>query len=80
MSTLIRKGRQTLPELLRHTQLQPALLRQVLLVLMQQNCVHTYLQPEEELVSGRKPSYYLYEAQLGWILQSIRCMFKQLIT
>jgi hypothetical protein len=53
-------------------QLQPATVRQLLLALIQQNCVAVYLQPAEVTVSGTKPAVYLYEADLDAILQGPR--------
>lgn len=49
-----------------------SLLKQVLLVLIQQNCVKAYLQPAEVRVTGVRPAVYLYEADLLQILQIIR--------
>lgn len=47
-------------------------LKQVLLVLIQQNCVITRLQPSEVLVHGVKPAVHIYEADLRQMLQLIR--------
>jgi hypothetical protein len=52
-------------------------LKQALLVLLQQNCVRTYLQPAEVRVTGVRPALYLYEADLVQILQVIRCAGRQ---
>jgi uncharacterized membrane protein len=52
-------------------------LKQALLVLLQQNCVRTYLQPAEVRVTGVRPALYLYEADLVQILQVIRCDGRQ---
>jgi DNA-directed RNA polymerase III subunit RPC3 len=46
---------------------------QVLLVLIQQNCIETHLQPAEVLVTGLRPAVYLYEALLNSALQILRC-------
>jgi hypothetical protein len=46
---------------------------QVLMVLLQQNCITTRLQPSEVLVTGIKPAVHLYEADLDQMLQLIRC-------
>lgn len=88
---MLKKGRQSLPELLgacnaslaaasrllgsqqQHQQLSRQQLKQALLVLIQQNCVRTYLQPAEVRVTGVRPAVYLYEADLVQILQVIRC-------
>ncbi|WIA34705.1 hypothetical protein OEZ86_013016 [Tetradesmus obliquus] len=90
VSALLKKGRQSLPELLgacnaslaaasrllgsqqQHQQLSRQQLKQALLVLIQQNCVRTYLQPAEVRVTGVRPAVYLYEADLVQILQVIR--------
>lgn len=48
-------------------------LKQVLLVLIQHNCVITRLQPSEVMVTGVRPAVHLYEADLGQMLQLIRC-------
>jgi len=96
---LLRKGRQTFPELLRNinsstrssrqlhlsssssssssssqqgNSLTASQLKQVLLVLIQQNCVITRLQPAEVLVTGVKPAVTIYEADLSQMLQLIR--------
>ena len=47
-------------------------LKQVLLVLIQQNCIITRLQPSEVMVTGVKPAVHLYEADMGRMLQLIR--------
>jgi hypothetical protein len=52
--------------------LTAAQLKQVLLVLIQQNCVITRLQPAEALVTGVRPAVTLYEADLRQMLQLIR--------
>lgn len=49
------------------------MLKQVLLVLMQQNCVVTWLQPAEVLVTGTRPAVTIYEADQHQMLQLIRC-------
>lgn len=69
---LIAKGRQTLSEVIRMTELPPSLVKQALLVLIQHNCVNCYLYPEEALLTGVKPAYHVYQADVGRILQSIR--------
>jgi hypothetical protein len=97
--TLLRKGRQTLAELLRALNagsgaaggrlrlttsrpptslssvagMSAAQLKTVLLVLIQQNLVVTWLQPAEKLVTGVRPAVSLYEADLAQMLQLIRC-------
>jgi hypothetical protein len=53
--------------------LTAAQLKQVLLVLVQHNCVITRLQPSEVMVTGIRPAVFLYEADLGQMLQLIRC-------
>lgn len=94
---LLRKGRQTFPELLRNTnsgkrtsrqlhlasssnagdQQGPTMtagqLKQVLLVLIQQNCIITRQQPAEKVFTGVKQAVHLYEAHLQQMLQLIRC-------
>ncbi|KAF6265727.1 hypothetical protein COO60DRAFT_870422 [Scenedesmus sp. NREL 46B-D3] len=91
VATLLKKGRQSLPELFgacnaslsaasrRHVSQQQQQqtvsrqqLKQALLVLIQQNCVRTYLQPAEVRVTGVRPAVHLYEADLMHILQVIR--------
>lgn len=52
-------------------------LKQVLLVLIQHNCVITRLQPSEVMVTGIRPAVHLYEADLGQMLQLIRCGLRQ---
>lgn len=52
-------------------------LKQVLLVLIQHNCVITRLQPSEVMVTGVRPAVHLYEADLGQMLQLIRCRLRQ---
>jgi hypothetical protein len=52
-------------------------LKQALLVLIQHNCVRTYLQPAEVRVTGVWPALYLYEVDLVQILQVIRCACRQ---
>lgn len=49
-------------------------LKQVLLVLIQQNCVITRLQPSEMMVTGIKPAVSIYEADESQMLQLIRCV------
>jgi hypothetical protein len=93
VATLLKKGRQSFPELFgacnaalsaasrqhgaqqqQHPQqLTRQQLKQALLVLIQQNCVRTFLQPAEVRVTGVRPAVYLYEADLVQILQVIRC-------
>lgn len=48
-------------------------LKQVLLVLIQQNCIITRLQPAEVMVTGVRPAVHIYEADLPQMLQLIRC-------
>jgi hypothetical protein len=47
-------------------------LKQVLLVLIQQNFLIVRLQPSEVMVTGVKPAVHIYEADLGQMLQLIR--------
>lgn len=86
ISVLLKKGRQSFNELLtncssahsnRNSSTQDAAvtrssLKQVLLVLIQQNCVVTFLQPPEVRVNGVRPAVYLYDADLKHILQITR--------
>jgi hypothetical protein len=70
---LLVRGRSTLTEIYRATpSIQPPLIKQVLLMLIQQNCVQAYLLPEEQFVTGVRPAMTLYEPCLERILQSIR--------
>jgi hypothetical protein len=70
---LLNKGRQTLPELLRASQLEAPVVKQALLVLLQHNMVQAWLQPEERLLDAVRPAQFLYEARLDAILQDTRC-------
>ena len=69
---LLAKGRQPLAELLRNSQLERPLLKQVLMALIHQNMVWAWLQPEEVLIDRVVPAVYLYEADLAAILQDLR--------
>ncbi|KAG2434127.1 hypothetical protein HXX76_007854 [Chlamydomonas incerta] len=52
--------------------MNPAMVKQALLILIQQNCVNSYLQPGEDTLRGPRPSFYLYEAHTDRVLQIIR--------
>jgi hypothetical protein len=70
---LLVRGRSTLGEIVRATPSIPyALIKQLLLMLIQQNCVQAYFLPEEQFVTGTRPPMTLYEPCLDRILQSIR--------
>jgi hypothetical protein len=49
-------------------------LKQVLLVLIQQNCITIRQQPAEDMYNGRRPAMHIYEADLEQMLQLIRCV------
>ncbi|GLC40692.1 hypothetical protein PLESTM_001102200 [Pleodorina starrii] len=66
------KGLLPLGEIIRGTGMTAALVKQALLILVQQNCVTAYLQPGEESFRGPRPGFHLYEANLSRVLQIIR--------
>lgn len=71
-SYLLSKGSQTLPEVVRGTGLPLKDVRQALLVLIQHNCVTSYLVKEEATLKGNRHSYFIYQPQIDAILQLIR--------
>ncbi|KAG2453942.1 hypothetical protein HYH02_002145 [Chlamydomonas schloesseri] len=69
---LVSKGQLQLGDIVRGTGMPPALVKQALLILIQQNCINCYLQPGEETLRGPRPSFHLYEANTDRVLQIIR--------
>ncbi len=69
---LTAKGLLSLGDVIRGTGLSAPLVKQALLILLQQNCINAYLQPGEESFRGARPSFHLYEPNLGRVLQIIR--------
>lgn len=69
---LTAKGLLSLGEITRGTGMMASMVKHALLILVQQNCVNAYLQPGEESFRGARPSFHLYEADLGRVLQIIR--------
>ncbi|PNW72301.1 hypothetical protein CHLRE_16g673900v5 [Chlamydomonas reinhardtii] len=69
---LVSKGQLQLGDIVRGTSMNPNIVKQALLILIQQNCINSYLQPGEETLRGPRPSFYLYEANTDRVLQIIR--------
>ncbi|KAG2501534.1 hypothetical protein HYH03_000041 [Edaphochlamys debaryana] len=69
---LCSKGQLSLPDLIRGTGMSAHMVKQSLLILIQQNCINAYLQPGEETIRGPRPSVYVYEALVDRVLQIIR--------
>ncbi|GIL79813.1 hypothetical protein Vretimale_12430 [Volvox reticuliferus] len=69
---LTAKGQVSLGDIVRGTGMAASIVKQALLILLQQNCINVYLQPGEESFRGTRPSIYVYEPDLGRVLQIIR--------
>jgi hypothetical protein len=69
---LMKRGRQTLPEIIRFCDHQPALVRQAMLVLLQHNHAAAYtVKPDADALVVRL-SYCVYQADLPRTLSSLR--------
>lgn len=69
---LMKRGRQTLPEIIRFCDHSPALVRQAMLVLLQHNHAAAYtVKPESDALVVRPP-YCVYQSDLPRTLSSLR--------
>lgn len=66
------KGQLPVAALVRDTGLAAPMVKQALLILLQQNAITAYLQPGEETPRGPKPSVPVYEVQVDRVLQMLR--------
>ncbi len=66
------KGQLPVAALVRDTGLAAPMVKQALLILLQQNAITAYLQPGEETPRGPKPSTAVYEVQVDRVLQMLR--------
>eukprot|EP00955_Chlamydomonas_euryale_P115913 366387-Chlamydomonas_euryale.AAC.20 len=69
---LLSKGLQTLPEVIRGTQLPPGQVKQALMVMVQQNYCAAYLHKEDEGVKNARQPYSLYEPRIDRMLHILR--------
>jgi hypothetical protein len=70
---MVSKGLQTLPDIVRGSELPPSQVKQALLLLIQQNYVAAYLHKEDPSIKTSRPPYSLYEPRIDRMLHIIRC-------